>query len=731
MSNLEHTKKTYTLNTGDKIPAIGLGTWQSKPNEVREAVKNALLKGYRHIDTALAYGNEHEVGQGIRDSGVPREEIWVTTKLDNPWHHRVPEGIESSLKSLGLDYVDLYLVHWPSSTDPNDLKKHLPDWDFIKTWQEMQKLPATGKVRNIGVSNFGIKNMEKLLNDPSTKIVPAVNQIELHPNNPSPKLVAYNTSKGIHSTGYSCLGSTNSPLYKDPTLLKIAENKGKTPQQVLLVWGLQKGWSVIPKSVSKSRIDANFEIDGWDLTDDEVNQLDNLKDRFKLTVLRFAYAKAYKAVKTKLAEPAQQFPLRVQPAYARITPRQPINRAAAIRQARSRHFSTRATGSFASYFRAAVQGDRAVYRSSRVAANISRLTSRAPFASTLRPNLTGGTLGRTAGGYTIGAGRIGGARYFSHGAAAPAQVINNVSVGVRAFFLSGQKARFDGIDPITGNKKFKAVSLLQDEAERKMTAVPRAAPGSFIDFQISPTITAFGLQKKSAPAGAEPETLNSEGLLDFLSADFARALKDLAAILNDLKRLATLGDLPISLQDRSTIRVGFPGCDAETVERLCDEVGVQRGKISQDEDFDLRTGANLALLFPFAPSIAPSSDTDDFFFHEPVKSSQRPDEVDWQAMLSEEDVQTSLGYPKQSQSQSQSPHELSFDDMTMFGSNPWAKSPSRTPSGYSSIGVSELGDRAFFPDELCYGVPASMSGHEGSDGIRRFIADCDQASAFR
>ncbi|OQE27312.1 hypothetical protein PENSTE_c004G04341 [Penicillium steckii] len=280
MSN--HTQKTYTLNTGDKIPAIGLGTWQSKPNEVRVAVKDALLKGYRHIDTALAYGNEAEVGAGIRDSGVPREQIWLTTKLDNTWHHRVQEGIDSSLKDLGVDYVDLYLVHWPSSTDPNDLKKHLPDWNFIKTWQEMQKLPATGKVRNIGVSNFGIKNLEILLNDPSTKIVPAVNQIELHPNNPSPKLVAYNTSKGIHSTGYSCLGSTDSPLYKDPTLLKLAEKKGKTPQQVLLVWGIQKGWSVIPKSVNKARIDGNFEIDGLTLSDDEVAQLDNLKDRFKV-----------------------------------------------------------------------------------------------------------------------------------------------------------------------------------------------------------------------------------------------------------------------------------------------------------------------------------------------------------------------------------------------------------------------------------------------------------------
>jgi len=240
------TKKVFTLNTGDKIPGVGLGTWQSKPNQVREAVKVALQTGYRHIDTAFAYGNEHEVGQGIKDSGVPRSEIWVTTKLDNPWHKRVQEGIDTSLKNLMLDYVDLYLMHWPSSTDPDDLSKHLPDWNFIKTWEEMQKLPATGKVRNIGVSNFGIRNLEKLLKDPSCKTVQAVNQVELHPKNPSPKLVAYNKEKGIHSTGYSCLGSTDSPLYKDRTLLDIAEKKGKTPQQVLLMWGLQRIPALFP-----------------------------------------------------------------------------------------------------------------------------------------------------------------------------------------------------------------------------------------------------------------------------------------------------------------------------------------------------------------------------------------------------------------------------------------------------------------------------------------------------
>ena len=220
---------------------------------MRSAVKAALLAGYRHIDTALAYGNEAEVGQGIKDSGVPREEIWITTKLDNTWHKHVEEGITSSLKDLGVDYVDLYLMvrpfnplscdlcdhtnlssqHWPSSTDPDNLRKHYQDWNFIDTWKELQKLPASGRVKNIGVSNFAIKNLEKLLNDPSCKTVPAVNQVELHPNCPSPKLIDYCHSKGIHCTAYSCLGSTNSPLSKDKTLKQIADKHGKSTAQVL------------------------------------------------------------------------------------------------------------------------------------------------------------------------------------------------------------------------------------------------------------------------------------------------------------------------------------------------------------------------------------------------------------------------------------------------------------------------------------------------------------------
>lgn len=179
-------RKTFTLNTGDKIPAIGLGSWKSMPNDVEKAVEIALRNGYRmatpppisisrsnplgHIDAALAYGNESEVGNGIKNSGVPRSEIWLTTKLDNPWHKRVEEGIESSLKSLGTDYVDLYLMHWPCSTDPDDKSKVYPNWDYVDTWRAMQKLVGTGKVRNIGVSNFGIQHLERLLNDPSCKV---------------------------------------------------------------------------------------------------------------------------------------------------------------------------------------------------------------------------------------------------------------------------------------------------------------------------------------------------------------------------------------------------------------------------------------------------------------------------------------------------------------------------------------------------------------------------------
>uniref|UniRef100_A0A8H7KAJ5 NADP-dependent oxidoreductase domain-containing protein n=1 Tax=Bionectria ochroleuca TaxID=29856 RepID=A0A8H7KAJ5_BIOOC len=289
MASHNPSTSTFKLNNGNLIPAIGLGTWQSADSQTRDAVSYALQHGYRHIDTALNYQNEKEVGEGIRMSGIPRKDIWVTTKLDNPWHHRALEGLETSLKDLGLDYIDLFLIHFPCSTDPNDSSKHLPDWDYVKTWQEMQKMLDSGKVKNIGVSNFQIRHLEKLLSDPTCKVVPAVNQLELHPYNPSSKLLDYCKSKGIHCTAYSCLGgNSSSPINKHTNLSdnlvveKIAKAKGKSSAQILLKWGLQRGTSVIPKSVTPSRISSNFDLDGWDLSDAEVAEIDAIPTRVKV-----------------------------------------------------------------------------------------------------------------------------------------------------------------------------------------------------------------------------------------------------------------------------------------------------------------------------------------------------------------------------------------------------------------------------------------------------------------
>jgi glycerol 2-dehydrogenase (NADP+) len=132
--SMSRTTQSFLLNTGARIPCVGLGTWKSPGTEVRAAVSHALKSGYRHIDTAWNYRNEIEVGQGIKDSGVPREQIWITTKLDNPWHHKAREGFEESLRDLGCGYVDLYLIHFPCSTNPDDQSKHLDNWDFVKTW---------------------------------------------------------------------------------------------------------------------------------------------------------------------------------------------------------------------------------------------------------------------------------------------------------------------------------------------------------------------------------------------------------------------------------------------------------------------------------------------------------------------------------------------------------------------------------------------------------------------
>ncbi|KAH8928627.1 GCY protein [Atractiella rhizophila] len=257
------------LNTGDKVPAIGLGTWQSPPEQVELAVKTALENGYRHLDCAWAYDNEEAVGRGIKASGVPREEIFVTTKVWPTWFNRVPEALENSLKNLGLDYIDLYLMHWPIYANPNGNNPKFPlnadgnrdvfwDKDWTDTWSEMEKLPKS-KVRNIGVSNVSIRSLEKLLAKPGVT-VPAMNQVEAHPYLPQNDLIAYCKSKGIVVSAYSPLGSTNSQIRDNEAVVSIAKKYNVSPAQVLLSWNLKRGIVVLPKSVTPERIVENAKV---------------------------------------------------------------------------------------------------------------------------------------------------------------------------------------------------------------------------------------------------------------------------------------------------------------------------------------------------------------------------------------------------------------------------------------------------------------------------------------
>jgi hypothetical protein len=405
--------------------------------------------------------------------------------------------------------------------------------------------------------------------------------------------------------------------------------------------------------------------------------------------------------------------------YAQNTAQyQPINRIAAIRQSQSRWYSTQqavrsSLRQFSSSSRSALKHDRSAFPTSRTSQAVGSLTSRAPFASSLRPNLTGGTLCRSAGGYGTGAGRIGGARYFSHTPAAPAQVINNVSQAVRAFCISGQKAQFDGMNP-RNEKQFKPVSAVQENAGRKMRSLPAAVSGSYIDFKVTPTITAIGpLSNVSTYSFAhEQESLNNANVMKMLSVDFARALKDLAMIMNDLQKLSVLGDLSLSLPDNSTLRVRFPGCDADTVHCLCEELEIRRGLVHQDEDFDILNGTEMALLFPFAPSHTPSETT--------FSLKDRPDQdlkhlpADWKNMVSPQQQPS----PKYS-TRSITSHD--FEEVEAVEENPWLS------SDYSSLKTSDDGDAAAYFRPASQARAPSSSGYEGLEGIYRFLEECDRA----
>ncbi|AAS53080.1 AER401Wp [Eremothecium gossypii ATCC 10895] len=273
-ATLKASTDTVTLNTGAKIPLFGLGTWQSTDDDASSAVAAALKHGYKHIDTASFYKNEELVGKAVKESGIPREELFITTKVWNDQQRDPAGALDLSLKKLGTEYVDLLLMHWPvpfkepenSTLDaykvprgPDGKVTRDEEWDFVKTWHLMQKLLGTGKVKAIGVSNFSINNLEELLNAEGTTVVPAVNQVELHIRLPQLELVEYCQKKGIVVEAYSPLGSSSAPLLKDATVNKVAEKYGVTPAHVLLNYVANRGIVVLPKSVKESRIISNFE----------------------------------------------------------------------------------------------------------------------------------------------------------------------------------------------------------------------------------------------------------------------------------------------------------------------------------------------------------------------------------------------------------------------------------------------------------------------------------------
>lgn len=281
MVSLSTNTNTIKLNNGVVIPQVALGTWRAThANDAYKSVLAALQNGYRHIDTAAAYGNESEVGKAIADSGIPREELFITTKLDNPRHKEVEQALNESLEKLGLDYIDLYLMHWPLPIDPT--KKELAfyqDWTYVDTYKSLQKVyKESGKIKALGVSNFTIPKLEKILNDPEIDVVPVVNQVELHPLLPQPKLLQYMKDHNIYAEAYSPLGSADSPLFKNEDIAAIAKKLSIEPAQVLVSWAVQRGTIVLPKSVTPSRIITNIQT--TTLPQEDFEALNKLTEKY-------------------------------------------------------------------------------------------------------------------------------------------------------------------------------------------------------------------------------------------------------------------------------------------------------------------------------------------------------------------------------------------------------------------------------------------------------------------
>jgi 2,5-diketo-D-gluconate reductase A len=257
---------TIELNNGVGIPQLGFGVFQIKPDETTAAVKTALDIGYRHIDTAEMYGNEKEVAQGIRDAGLDRGDVFITSKLNNGYHRPddARRAFDQTLKALDSDYVDLFLIHWPLPT--------LYDGDFVSTWKVFEEFARDGRARSIGVSNFQVAHLDRLADETGT--VPSVNQIEVHPYFANNEVRAYGREHGIATEAWAPIAQGK--VLGDPVINRVAKARGKSAAQVVLRWHIQRDDIVFPKSVTPERVKENFELFDFELDDSDMDAISAL-----------------------------------------------------------------------------------------------------------------------------------------------------------------------------------------------------------------------------------------------------------------------------------------------------------------------------------------------------------------------------------------------------------------------------------------------------------------------